>query len=214
MNGRSKQTQSSLADYHEEGRMGDLRLKAKTKELEDLIQLFLRDYEEQYAKANPDIEIKFNFTITIHEMAVDNRLTAQHAAYARLEKATRPKAPDTLLDKTKWDEETDWERLLVYAQAYRFKDIAERTNPIQTWKFDLLMDCLRRLVTGGLEYAELLKRMQIMTKNKENAPIAEVVGAAPQEEKIIITDKMPEPLRNDEKEYLEWVKKNHKPEPK
>jgi hypothetical protein len=65
------------------------------------------------------------------------------------------------------------------------------------------------LIAGGIEYSELLKRMQQTLKAGGGKPIAENV--LPEEVKkpdILITNQMPAPLTENDKAYLEWVKKN------
>jgi hypothetical protein len=163
------------------------------KVLEDLISSGLERYKIGFNTMNPDYEADFFSTLTEHQ--VEHEGVKKWVAYLRVEKAIRPKGGT--------DEE--WEHLLIYNQAYKFKNIGERTDANAPWKFDLFLDCLQRLIAGGVEYAELIKRMQTMSKGKEGQPISQIVQ--PEEPKIIVTDKMPAPLSNDDKAYLEWVKK-------
>jgi hypothetical protein len=165
------------------------------KMLEELVSSLIKIYEEGFNKFNSEFEVRFNMTITNHRVEVEGM--SRWVAYLRLEKMVRPKGGT--------DEE--WEHLLIYNQAYKFKNAGERANPETPWKKDLYMDLLTRLVAGGLEYSELLKRMQAMTKNSQGKPIAEIV--TPKEPDLIITDQMPEPLTDKEKEYLDWIKKNN-----
>lgn len=160
--------------------------------LEDLIKDALDGYKEGFEEHNTEYTVDFQTTLTTHK--IDLQGLSAWVAYLRLEKILKPVGAT--------DEEG--EHLLIYNQAYKFKNIAERTDPNAPWKYDLYADLLRRLVHGGIEYAELLRRMQDIQKGKTGKPISEII--TPQEEKIIITDQMPAPLTEEERKYAEWVK--------
>jgi hypothetical protein len=164
------------------------------KQLEQIIKDCLDSYQDGFNRTNPDYEVTFYTTLTNHHIEKDQ--VKAWVAYLRLEKATKPK-----------EGEGEEERLLIYNQAYKFRDISERTDPNAPWKYDLYFDLLRRLAHGGLEYAELLKRMKMMSEGKMGQPISNIV--TPNEPTIIVTDQMPAPLSDSDKEYLEWVKNNH-----
>lgn len=163
--------------------------------LEKLISSAIEAYKTGFNTHNPEYEVDFFTTLTNHHVEVQN--VKAWVAYLRMERAIRPKGGT----------DDDWERLLIYNQAYKFKDIRERTEPNAPWKYDLYYDLLQRLIHGGIEYAELLKRMQMTVQANKDKPLAEAL-ITPQEPKIIVTDKMPAPLSDDEKSYQEWVKKN------
>lgn len=164
------------------------------KTLEALVSSLIKTYEEGFNSFNDEYEIRFNLTMTQHRVDVGG--INKWVEYLRLEKMTRPKGGT----------DNDWEHMLVYNQAYKFHDTKERLNPDTPWKYDLYMDLLSRLISAGLEYSELLKRMQTMTKNQQGKPISNIV--TPTEPDLIITDKMPEPLTPEEEKYKEWVKRN------
>lgn len=151
-------------------------------------------YKERFNEVNPTDEIDFTLTFTNHK--VDVGQVKKDVAYCRLEKRTRPKGGT----------DQEWESMLVYNQAYKFDNIQERLDPKTPWKYDIYEDMLGRLIAGGLEYAELLKRTQALSKANAGKPLSNIV--APEEPNIIITDQMPAPLTDDEKKYKEWVEKN------
>lgn len=170
------------------------------KELEELIRSSVKVYQERFNTINTEHEVEFSLTLTNHKIKVGK--VSKWAAYLRLERKTKPRGGS--------DEE--WESLLIYNQAYKFNTVKERLNEKAPWKVELYLDLLVKLVAGGLEYGELLKRLQTMTKDTKGNPISEVV--MPKEPKIMVTDKMPEPLTQTEKEYVEWIKKNGQQEKK
>jgi hypothetical protein len=164
------------------------------KDLEELIQEVIQSYEDGYNEINKEQEIKFTLSLTNHNVEVANM--KKWVAYLRLERMIRPKG----------GKEEDWEHMLIYNQAYKFKDSGERANPACPWKHPLYMDLLGRLISGGLEYSELLKRLQNFSKQNAGKPVSNIV--APEGPDILITDQMPAPLTDDEKSYQEWVKRN------
>lgn len=164
------------------------------KVLEALIKDCLEHYKEGFAHTNPELEIDFQTTCTTHN--VDVQGMNRWVAYLRLERAIRPKGGS----------DDEWENILIYNNAYKFQNVGERTDPRTLWKYDLYLDLVTRLMLGGIEYGELLRRMKMMAKGNEGKAISEIV--TPEEPKIIITDQMPKPLTDEEKQYQEWVKKN------
>ncbi len=163
--------------------------------LEDLVSCHIKAYEDGFNTVNTEQEIRFNLTQTNHK--VDVQGVQKWAAYLRLERMIKPKD----------GKDEEWEHLLIYSQAYKFKDTQERLNPEAPWKYLLYMDLIGRLIAGGLEYGELLKRMQNLTKNNVGKPISDLVEI--DKPNIIVTSEMPKPLNQTEQEYLEWVKKNN-----
>lgn len=161
--------------------------------LEELVSSHIKAYEEGYNEVNKDWEIRFNLTCTSHH--VELKEVKKWVAYLRLERMIKPKG----------GKDDEWEHMLIYNQAYKFKDAGERANPEAPWKAALYSDLIGRLIAGGLEYGELLKRVQNFTKENAGKPISEV---APKQSEIIVTDEMPKPLTDQDKAYLEWVKKN------
>lgn len=163
-------------------------------ELEELIRTVINSYEEGYNTVNKEQEIKFSLSLTNHNVEVEG--LKKWVAYLRLERMIRPKGGS----------DSEWEHMLVYNQAYKFKDAGERANPEAPWKHPLYMDLLARLIAGGLEYSELLKRMQNLSKQNAGKPLANIVTN--NEPDLIITDQMPKPLTEDEQKYKLWVDRN------
>lgn len=161
--------------------------------LEEIVSSNIKAYEEGYNATNEDYEIKFNLTLTQHHVEVE--ALKKWVAYLRLERTLAPKASPS-----------ETEALLIYNQAYKFNNIAERTDPKAPWKVALYNDLLGRLIAGGLEYGELLSRMNAYTKANKGKPLSNLVEADKPD--IVITDQMPAPLTPQEKEYAEWVKQN------
>lgn len=168
------------------------------KQLEQLIKSCLDRYKEGFNEVNTEFEIDFQTTCTTH--AVEVQGVNAWVAYLRLSKMTKPKGGT--------DDEI--EELLIYNNAYKFKNIGERTDPNAPWKYVLYLDLAERLMQGGIEYAELLRRAQQFSKGNAGKPISNIVQ--PEKPEIIVTDQMPAPLSTDEKQYLEWVKRNHQKE--
>lgn len=172
--------------------------------LEDLLQSLIEGYEEAANSQSDKWEVRYNLTITYHKVPVaamnDSELLLDSAkinydvAYLRFSKSIRPKGGT----------DADWEEHLIDHHQHQFKDLRERLKEDQDWKFELYMRLLFRLTSAGLEYSELLRRLK-QTKDMKVHP-AEQVETKPD---IIITDQMPKPLTDDEKQYKDWVDKNH-----
>lgn len=169
-------------------------------DLEELIKTHIKAYEEGYNAINPGWEIKFEVTISNHKVELQN--VKKDVAYLRLTRSIRPKVKGE-------EKPEEWEQMLVYNQAYKFENIKERLDPKTPYKATLYMDLLGRLIAGGLEYSELIKRAADLKKANPDKPISEIVNPTPE---IVITDQMPAPLTDDEKNYKEWAKKNNKQE--
>lgn len=163
------------------------------KVLEDLLNTHMRAYENGFNTVNTDWEIKFTLTITPHKVNVGQ--VTRDVEYLRLERSVRPKSKDST--------NTDWESILIYNQAYKFKDISERIDASKPWMYVLYQDLIGRLISGGLEYSELIKRAKDAQKNTK--AISELI--TPTKPDIIVTDQMPEPLTEDEKKYREYINK-------
>ncbi len=163
--------------------------------LEELISSHIKSYEDGFNTINDKNEVRFNLTLTNHKVEVEGK--KHDVAYLRLERMIRPKGGT----------DDEWESLLLYSQAYKFLNMQERVNPEAPWKFELYSDLLGRLISGGLEYGEVLKKLQQIAKNNQGKPISNII--TPDEPSIIITNKMPEPLTPQEQEYKQWVDRNN-----
>lgn len=161
--------------------------------IEDLVRSTIKAYEEGFSGINPDYEVKFLLTTTFHK--VEKMGKNVDVAYLRLERKIKPTGAS--------DEEA--ETLLIHNDAYEFKSIKERLNEETPWKYDLYSTMLRRLVAGGLEYAELMRRMHLMSEEEKK----KTVEPLDQKPDIIITDKMPDPLTEEELKYKKWVDENN-----
>lgn len=157
------------------------------KTLENVLDAALRRYEEMFNQVNKDYEVLFLTTITNQKVEVDGM--SKWVAYMRLERQIKPKGGT----------DAEAERLLIYNQAYKFQSTQERLNPESPWKFDLYEDALNRLIAGGLEYGEVLKRLK---------RISETAPEVAQSHGIEITKEMPKPLTPDEEKYKQWVQHN------
>lgn len=165
------------------------------KQLEEIINSCLRRYEETFHQVNEEYELSFSLTVTTHK--VDKEGQSYWVGYMRLERHVKPTGAP----------ESETETVLIYNQAYKFKNTAERVDPAVPWKFDLYQDLLYRMVCSGLEYAELLKRMQTVTR-AGGSSIAEATGA--KQSDIVVTNQMPAPLTPEELKYKEWVNSKRK----
>lgn len=160
------------------------------KVLEDLINTHIRAYEDGFNSVNQDWEIQFRLTITPHKITVGK--VSKDVEYLRLERAIRPKKGT----------DEDWESLLIYNQAYKFLELKERLNPAKPWMYMLYQDLLGRLIAGGLEYSELLRRAKDAQKSTEK--LSDIV--TPDKPEIIVTDQMPEPMTEDDRKYQQYIK--------
>lgn len=164
------------------------------KVLEEVINTHIRAYEDGFNSVNEEWEVQFRLTITPHKITVGK--VSKDVEYLRLEKAIRPKN----------SKDDDWESLLIYNQAYKFIEMKERLNPAKPWMYVLYQDLLGRLIAGGLEYSELVRRAKEVQKNTEK--LSDLV--VPEEKKIIVTDQMPEPMTEDDIKYQNYIKTKNK----
>ena len=115
---------------------------------EGLLISILRGYEDAFNKTNDKYNIKFTLTITNHKQATPDG--NKDLAYLRIERGV----------KEKEDKEGEWPMTMVVRDMYIFKDLQERLNSKAPWKEQLYVNVIAKLVAGGVEYAELLKRTQ------------------------------------------------------
>lgn len=161
------------------------------KQLEELINAGLRRYEEMFNQINDKLEVLFSITITSHKVEIQG--VNRWVAYLRLERNLRPKGAT----------DAEWETMLIYNQAYKFENTQERLDPETPWKYDLYEDMLYRLLAGGLEYSEMMRRMQTAAKANAGRPLADATGA---KSDIIVTDRMPAPLSEEDQKYQQYIK--------
>lgn len=148
---------------------------------EKLYNQMIKAYEIAWNQANPNYEIRFATTVTKHRIQTpDGRKTA---AYLRLTRYISQPGKKWEV----WDKEDN--PMLVHHEAYFFKNSEDKLR--SDYRPQLFLNATARLVAGGLEYAELLKRM----KQIEDAKA-----------KLEVTDQMPAPLTPQDEKYKEWLK--------
>lgn len=169
--------------------------------LEQLLRSMVLAYQNAFNKNNTKDEVKFTLTITVHKVATPDG--NKDCAYLRLDKHTRPKevkaAPEGMEDE-------GWFIRLVHQELYFFKSMQERINPHAKWKEQLYLNCLTRLTSAGLEYAELLQRLKNVEEGKKLAGISE------EEERLnkiglVPATEVPKPLSKEDEEYKMWLSK-------
>lgn len=146
-----------------------------------LLEEIIKGYSNSWNNHNEDYELRFDLTVTSHKMPMQHGEMKQ-VGYLRLER--------TRVDK-KSGEET---KMLIAQEIRPFKDAKERVDPRQLWRQELMMQCLARLVSGGLEYAELLNKVK---EQKEEGQ---------RKLDLVITDQMPAPFSQADEEYKQWIK--------
>lgn len=162
---------------------------------EQFLKEVLQAYQENWNEHNQTHEIEYFTTVTNHRVPAPDG-TNKYVAYLRIERAIREKN-DTREDA--------WEPALVHQEIHFFKNMQERLNFKAPWVEEMCIKSIIRLMTAGLEYAEALQAYQkAKKKGEENLPEKE-------EKKLdlVITDQMPAPFTEKDKEYQEWVKNNN-----
>jgi hypothetical protein len=126
------------------------------KEIEALIKNTLSSYRSDYNSMNPENQVDFSLTLTDHLIEefegmaeVAKQYIGQEMYYLRLAKIYMPNKRFS-------------EKRVIFV-AYRPK--AEFKNKESANK-SMLMECLKSMVIGGLEYSEALKQLDDK-KNQE-----------------------------------------------
>lgn len=135
----------------------------QVKELESLLKNTLKDYGRDYNKINPKDKIEFNLTFTIHvfkakdikdydpkdeRFAQAKKLDGQSLYYLRISKTLMTTVEKRVIFTTFRPE-----------KAFK-KDVAHRM---------MLMEAIKQLMIGGLEYSEAIYRMNRQEEaQKEN----------------------------------------------
>lgn len=171
-------------------------------------------YQEAYNKNSDKYEVKFNTTLTNHKIQTPDGNKA--VAYLRLERSVREKGVPKLIPNPEEGKpdiiDEGWETKIVHQEVYFFKSLKEQVDPRALWKDQLYMNCLARLISAGLEYAELLQRLKPTMEHMRNE-------AKPKEEQtteerlsnigLTAETTMPTPPTKQEQEYKEWIKQNN-----
>lgn len=148
--------------------------------VEYLLREIIKGYQESWNSHNEEYKVEFNLTITSHKMPTPHG-EAKQVGYLRLERVRYPKEGDG-----------QEQRMLIAQEIRPFKGAKERVDPRQLWKQELMMQCLARLISGGLEYAELLNKVK---EQKEEGQ---------RKLDLVMTDQMPAPV---DENYKMWLNK-------
>lgn len=171
---------------------------------EQLARAIIMSYQDGYNKNNDKHEIEYSLTITTHKVAMPDG--NKDVAYLRLDKASRERTLN------KEEEKPAWIPKIVHQELYTFKNLKERVNPNSRWKEQLYMNLITRLVSAGLEYAELLQRLKQVEEGKAKLGIKDQTEERLNDIGLVKADQLPKPLTEDEKQYAEWVKKEKEKE--
>ncbi len=161
-----------------------------TSEMESLLRTIILGYQNAFNKNSKDTEYKYYLTVTTHK--IDTPEGKKDIGYLRLERAARQKGDDS---------KDAWTPMLIHQEMHVFKSIQEQANPKAPWREQLYLNCLARMASAGLEYAELLMKMKKVKAGEDQVPKENKLD-------LVITDQMPKPLSEGEQEYKEWVEKN------
>lgn len=174
--------------------------------VESLIRNVITGYQDAWNKNNEKNEIKFSMTISNHKVTTPDG--NKDVAYLRLDRSIREKGPAKIIEQEGKPPITDegWETKLLHQEVYFFKNMQERLNPQAPWKDNLYLSALARLVSAGLEYAELLQRLkparEAMKEQKDQTEERlNNIGLTGAKE-------LPKPLTPEEQKYADWVKQN------
>jgi hypothetical protein len=162
-----------------------------TSEIESLLRQVVLSYQEAWNRHNQTHECEYHLTVTTHKVATPEG--NKDVGYLRLDRFVRLKDNES---------EDAWSMLKVHEEMYAFKSIQEQANPAAPWREELYLKCLFRMASAGLEYAELINKTKRIKEGLDQVP--------KQESKLdlVVTDKMPTPLNEDEQGYKKWVKEN------
>ena len=159
----------------------------------DLVKTVITNYEQGWNEANsPEYELEFNLTMSHHKVPDKETGKNKNVAYLRLDRTVRD------------EKGADIHSYTVYHDAHTFKNVGEITTT--NWKKHMYTKLLVSLVAAGIEHAEMTNRLEELKTKMDEKEKAENVKA---KSDIEVTAEMPAPLREDEKEYKDWVDKNH-----
>lgn len=200
---KQEEVKQEIIDLEQEER-AEVELEGDTF-LEQVARGIVLSYQDAFNRHNDKYEIKFTLTITNHKIATPDG--NKDVAYLRLDRGIREKGST---------EEKDWELRIIQQEIYRFTSMRDRLNPKTPWKEQLFMNMLTRLVGGGLEYAELLQRLK-QTEEGHSLAGLPPEGRTPEEVRadkigLQVAQEMPKELTDDEKQYVEWIKKEKEKE--
>jgi len=133
------------------------------KELESLIKNTLKGYAMDYNRVNPKNKIDFNLTFTLHRFDVKEL-----------------KGYDKKDEKFDRARKMDGESLHYLRLSKTLVDTKEK-RVIFTAHRGMLMECVKQMMIGGLEYSEAIYRMKVAEdaqKENQKEPQAHPKGAA------------------------------------
>jgi hypothetical protein len=167
---------------------------------ENILRGLILSYQNGWNKNNDKYEVKYYLTQTFHK--VETKEGNKEVAYLRLERAVRDKNFIQDLNLPEEQRPKEWSTQLVCTEMYPMSDIRMKLNPDAAWRQQIYWNMIGRLMQGGLEYAELLQRVQ-------KAKLDEQLPDQPKKLDLEVTNEMPKPLNQSEQEYKEWVKNNN-----
>ena len=138
------------------------------KELESLIKNTLKSYAMDYNEINPDDKIDFNLTFTTHKFSVEDvpGYDENNSKFSDAKKMDGNNLHYLRLSKTLMDSK---EKRVIFT-AYRpegalKKEVAHRS---------MLLECVRQMMIGGLEYSEAIYRIDKAESKQEELQKEEV----------------------------------------
>lgn len=168
---------------------------ADTSTIKDILTSIINGYQGAYNRFNPKNEIKFILTITNHKVTTPDG--NKDCAYLRLDRSIRER-----IEGQKEDE--GWETRLLHNEAYFFRDKKEQLNSQAPWKEQLYMNALARLVSSGLEYAELLQKLKQVEANRKQQE--QTVEGRLNKLGLVEAKEVPSPLSDQDQKYANWIK--------
>lgn len=159
---------------------------------EKFLRQLILNYQNQWNHFNDQHEIKYELTVTTHKIPTPDG--NKSAAYLRLTRGVRAK-----VEASSEELKPNWEELLVHQEIKIFKDLKEQLNP--KWREVLYLNTIARLIAGGMEYAELLRKMQVLQANKVEPTEEERLNKLG----LVSTSQMPAQDSEADKKYKEWL---------
>lgn len=174
---------------------------------ESLVRNVVKGYEEAWNKNNEKNEIKFSMTITNHKVPTPDG--NKNVAYLRIDRSIREKGPPKLIPNPEEGKpdiiDEGWETKLLHQEVHFFKNVKEQVDPRAFWKEQLYVNALARLVSAGLEYAELLQRLKPAKEAMERANQPQTEEDRLNKLGLVSAKQIPTPLSEDEIKYRDHI---------
>jgi len=136
------------------------------KQLESLVKNTLSEYKEDYNTHNPEDTIDFNLTMTKYwfdpKKMPPTGMKEDSKEYHEYMAIPKQMIHYTRLVKTYVDRD---EMLLIFTTSRRELDFKKKAADI---KYSMIRETTKMLIIGGLEYAELVDRIQTEEKAQVN----------------------------------------------